>query len=98
MSYAVERGVATITLDHPENRNALTTELLREIGSGLERARSDDAARVVVLTNTGPAFCAGADLKAGRAPTAPRYGLPEVLALIEDSPKPVIGRIAGRGV
>ncbi|MHB1536101.1 MAG: enoyl-CoA hydratase/isomerase family protein [Acidimicrobiales bacterium] len=101
MSYAVKTGVATVTLDHPENRNALTPELLTELGQGLERAGGDGEVRVIVLTNTGPAFCAGADLKTGRPPTAggpaavTAYGLPDILTLMQDCPKPVLGRIAG---
>jgi methylglutaconyl-CoA hydratase len=100
MAYAVDAGVATLTMDHPENRNALTVELLDELGQGLERALADDSVRVIVLTNTGPAFCAGADLKAGRggafaASARPTYGVPHILTLITDSPKPVVGRVAG---
>jgi methylglutaconyl-CoA hydratase len=96
MCYSLEGRVATLTLDHPENRNALTPELLDELGTGLEAAQADDAVRIVMLTNIGPAFCAGADLKARRSTAnASAYGLPDILSLIQDSPKPVIGRIAG---
>jgi enoyl-CoA hydratase len=47
-----ERGVATIALDHPETRNALSPELLAELISALERARDDERVRVVVLAST----------------------------------------------
>ena len=87
-------GVATLTLDQPENRNALTPALLDGLGENLDRAASDDAVRVIVLTNNGPAFCAGADLKGGGLAPA-RYDLPSILAAIQDCPKPVVGRIAG---
>ena len=55
-------GVATITLDSPANRNALGRALLADLAVALDRATAPDV-RVVVLTHTGPAFCAGADLK-----------------------------------
>jgi methylglutaconyl-CoA hydratase len=98
MQYSVDQGVATLTMDHVDNRNALTPELLTGLVDGLERAVADPAVRVIVVTNSGPAFCAGGDLKAGEAQAsgeAPVYGLSDVLSLILDSPKPVVGRIAG---
>jgi len=92
--YDVARGTATLTLNQPDNRNALTPELLDGLGSGLDSALSDESVRVVLLTNNGPAFCAGADLKgAGLAPS--RFDLARIFSTIQDSPKPVVGRIAG---
>lgn len=100
--YAVADGVATLTLDHDSNRNALTPALLNEIADGLTAAEQDPAVRVVVLTNTGSVFCSGANLKAdqpgpqsteGRAP-----GLHELIVRIQELPKPVIARIAGHCV
>ena len=76
--YAVEGGVATLTMDQPDNRNALTAALLNGLADGLAAAGADETVRVVVLANTGPAFCAGADLSAGsggQAAVAPRAGL-----------------------
>lgn len=93
--YSGAGGVATLTMDQPDNRNALTPSLLNGLGDGLLKAQEDDAVRVVVLTNTGPAFCAGADLSGRRSDVEPRYGLEQVLAAIQDCPKPVVGRIAG---
>lgn len=55
-------GVATITLDSPANRNALSDSLVRSLGLSLQEADSDPEVRVVVLTHTGGTFCAGADL------------------------------------
>ena len=62
-------GVATITLDSPANRNALGRALLADLATALDRATAADV-RVVVLTHTGPAFCAGADLKERSSGTA----------------------------
>ena len=99
--YSLERGVATITLNRPENRNALSIELVDSLGRDLDRALADPAARVVVLTNVGNTFCAGADLKAALAstganaqPTSGRSFL-DIFDLILDSPKPIVGRLAG---
>src|SRR6266699_6824225 len=96
--YAVQDAVATLTMDQPHNRNALTPALLDGLADGLAAALADHAARVVVLTHTGPAFCAGADLSAGRGAAPPRTGLAEILAGIQDAPKPVLARIAGHCV
>jgi methylglutaconyl-CoA hydratase len=93
-------GVATVTLDRPDSRNALSVGLLNDLGDALAAASSDPAIRVVVLTNAGTTFCAGADLKAALRPGGEevRWRLPEVLSLILDSPKPVVGRIGGHAM
>ncbi|MEQ1874159.1 MAG: enoyl-CoA hydratase-related protein [Ilumatobacteraceae bacterium] len=59
---AVVGGVATITLDSPGNRNALSRQLLADLHSSLDEAEQPGV-RVVVLAHTPPVFCAGADLK-----------------------------------
>jgi enoyl-CoA hydratase/carnithine racemase len=93
--YEVAGGVATMTMDQPHNRNAMTPALLNGLGDGLAAATADPSVRVVVLTNTGPAFSAGADLSGAAGLEAPRFGLADVLAAILDSPRPVVARIAG---
>jgi methylglutaconyl-CoA hydratase len=93
-TYAVAGGVATITLDQPERRNAMTAPLMNALGDHLQSAMADDAVRVVVLTNTGPAFCAGANLKQDDT-EPPRHTLVDIFELMLDGPKPVVGRIAG---
>ena len=61
--YEVRDGVATLTLNRPDQRNALNGELLAALVDGMKRARDDDAVRAVVLTGSGEkVFCAGADL------------------------------------
>ena len=92
--YSVDRGIATITLNRPDNRNALTNELMNSLGDNLSAAMSDDAARLVVLTNVGNTFCAGADLKGGSSEPA-RHSLVDILVAMQDGPKPVVGKIAG---
>ena len=59
---SVRDGVATITLDSPANRNALSRRLLAELNQALDLAAQPDV-RGVVLTHAGPVFCSGADLK-----------------------------------
>jgi enoyl-CoA hydratase/carnithine racemase len=61
--YEVSGGVATLTLNRPDQRNALNAELLGALVEGVKRARDDDEVRAVVLTGAGDkVFCAGADL------------------------------------
>jgi enoyl-CoA hydratase len=69
--YAVSDGVARVTLNRPEQRNALNAELLAGLVEAMKRARDDEAVRAVVLTGAGEkVFCAGADL-GGFAADAP---------------------------
>jgi enoyl-CoA hydratase/carnithine racemase len=60
--YEVDDRVATITIDRPEKRNAMTDAVLREFHEAVARAGADDAVHAVVLTGAGGAFCAGTDL------------------------------------
>ena len=92
--------VATITLDSPANRNALSRQLTGELERCLRTALADAGVRVIVLTGAGSVFCSGADLKEQR--TANEAGqrngpgaLVPILELMLDSPKPIVGRING---
>jgi enoyl-CoA hydratase/carnithine racemase len=60
--YAVADAVATITLDSPHNRNALSRQLVTELVERIERAGADDEVRVVLIESAGKVFCSGADL------------------------------------
>jgi enoyl-CoA hydratase/carnithine racemase len=61
--YEIDEGVATVTLNRPEQRNALSNQMLGELVDAMKRARDDDAVRAVVLRGAGEkVFCAGADL------------------------------------
>ncbi|MEN3335501.1 MAG: hypothetical protein V7641_4866 [Blastocatellia bacterium] len=62
--YAVADGVARITLNRPDKRNALDAEIITEIRRALDEAARDEAARVVLLAGAGKDFCSGADLAA----------------------------------
>ena len=95
--YEVGGDAATITLDSPHNRNALSAQLVAELSARLAEAGADPAARAVVLTHTGRVFCAGADLKAAGSGSTADSGaaLMALLTAITELPKPVIARIAG---
>lgn len=86
-----ERGVTRLTLDSPQNRNALSTTLVAELTQALKAAEGDDDTRAVVLTHTGTTFCAGADLKSLLDPEA----FVGVLRTIVEHPKPVVARVTG---
>ena len=60
--YEVEGEIATVVIDRPEKRNALTWALLGDFLAAVKRAGEDPAARVVIVTGAGGAFCAGTDL------------------------------------
>jgi enoyl-CoA hydratase/carnithine racemase len=95
--YDVVDGVATITLDSPHNRNALSRQLVGELMDRLERAARDDAARLVLLTSSGRVFCSGADLSeaaTGNAEDGPRAIVGLQRAIVAH-PKPVVVRLAG---
>ncbi|MDA0311500.1 MAG: enoyl-CoA hydratase-related protein [Gemmatimonadetes bacterium] len=62
LPYTVDNGIVTLTLNRPEKRNALNQAMIAALKASLERAATDDAARVVVITGRGQDFCAGADL------------------------------------
>ncbi len=91
-------GVATITLDSPHNRNALSAQLRSELVAALDAVATDERARVVVLTHTGPVFCSGMDLKETATAAVGNEGvreLPGILQRVARCPKPVIARLAG---
>jgi methylglutaconyl-CoA hydratase len=85
-------NAAWITLASPENRNALSAQLVTELRGHLQTAVDDPAVRTIVLTGEGRAFCAGADLKSRGDMGDSGGGNPfiEILKLMRDGPKPVI--------
>lgn len=93
-----DRGVATVTLDSPANRNALSAQLVSELVGHLADASRDDGVRLVVLTHTGSTFCAGADLAESAREGGPSKGtqrLVELLRMILELPKPVVALVDG---
>jgi len=101
--YDVTDGVGTITLNRPDGMNSLTTEMKELLRATVVRAAADPAARAVVLTGAGRAFCAGQDLREHAANLAAGKGLddtvrkhynPVVLALA-GMRKPVVAAVNG---
>jgi enoyl-CoA hydratase len=95
--YEVDRAVATLTLDSPRNRNALSTRLVSELAQGLAQATEDDAIRAIVLTHTGTVFCSGADLSeasSGDPTDAPRK-LVALMQALAAAPKPIVAKVDG---
>ncbi|GGT24729.1 enoyl-CoA hydratase family protein [Streptomyces chromofuscus] len=86
-----DRGVATLTLDSPANRNALSAALVGELADALADCGKDGDVRAVLITHTGTTFCAGADLRDPPHPDA----LVGLLRQIVDLPKPVVARVTG---
>ena len=97
--YEIRDGAAWITLNRPENRNALSAILVTELYDHLTNANADDEVRSIVITGNGPAFCAGADLKSPPGQLSEGVGravhYADVLTAIIDSPKPVIAAVNG---
>ena len=94
----VRVGIATITLDSPRNRNALSAALRSQLTAHLTAALHDDDVRALVLTHTGPVFCSGMDLREARGADLAGQGVREFPAILETlwtSPKPDVARIAG---
>lgn len=85
------RGVETLTLDSPHNRNALSCALVGDLAAALTEAGEDTGVRAVLLTHTGNTFSAGADLRDPPDPDA----LVALLRQIVELPKPVVARVAG---
>ena len=97
-----DAGVTTLTLDRPQSRNSLSLGMLRAMAEALAGIAADEAVRVVIIAGSGPAFCAGHDLKELRASGYdPDYidalfaACAEVMLAIVRLPKPVIARVHG---
>ncbi len=110
ITFDVADRVATITLHRPEQLNAFTNTMMRELIAAFDRTDADDEVRAVIVTGAGRGFCAGADLSSGGGtfakggsdvPSAvgvPRDGGGLVSLRIFESTKPVIGAINGAAV
>ncbi len=101
VDYEVSAHVARITLADETRRNALSVDLLAQLLEAVSEADRDHDVRVVVLTNRGPVFCSGANLRERSAdsPSASLgTGMSELFLRIRGSKKIFVGRIAGHCV
>jgi naphthoate synthase len=104
--YELTDGIAKITIDRPEVRNAFRPETLIEISDALERAREDTEVGVIVLTGAGPlAFCSGGDQRvrgdtgyvAGGAQVG-RFHVTDLHVQMRRTPKPIVAMVAGYAI
>jgi methylglutaconyl-CoA hydratase len=103
---ALDGGILTLTLNRPEKRNALSSELIELLHQSLEAADLDSAVRVVLVRGAGKDFCAGADLEellasASHSPAANEAAalrLGHLFVRIRELPKPVLAMVQGRAL
>jgi methylglutaconyl-CoA hydratase len=96
-------GIARVTLNRPELRNAFDDELIKKLRGAFEDISKDQSVRVMVLAGNGPAFCAGADLNWMKRMAGYGYdenladakALAQMLATLDRLPKPTIARVHG---
>jgi naphthoate synthase len=99
-------GIAKVTIDRPEVRNAFRPETLIEISDALERAREDPEVGVVVLTGEGPdAFCSGGDQRVrgdtgyvAEQATVGRFHVTDLHVQMRRLPKPIVAMVAGYAI
>ncbi len=99
------KGVRTLTLNRPDALNAFNRELWGELCHAVEEAKSDNSAKVIVITGSGRAFSAGADLREkmdtngqDKWTQSPSVGVTQLVDLLVDFPKPIIVAVNGLGV
>ncbi|MGY2084178.1 enoyl-CoA hydratase-related protein [Blastococcus sp. SYSU DS0539] len=98
LQVSVSGGVATLTLDSPANRNALSRAMRAQLRAALDDALADDAVRVVVLDHTGRVFCSGMDLAEASGGSSEDQGVrefPELLSQVWSASKPVVAVVRG---
>src|SRR5438874_7608213 len=104
--YEVAEGIAKITIDRPEVRNAFRPETVIELSDAFNRAREDTSVGVIILTGEGPlAFCSGGDQRvrgdAGyvqQSTGVGRFHVTDLHVQIRRTPKPVVAMVAGYAV
>src|SRR6476620_4408253 len=104
--YELRNGIARITLNRPEKRNALDGEVVAELKAAFTASASDAACRVVLLTGAGTDFCSGADLasleKTAQASVldnmADARSTADLFLMMRNHPRPVIAAVQGRAL
>jgi len=106
IDYRVESGIARVTLNRPEKRNALNPELVAGLKDALARSAADSTVRVVLLTGAGSDFCSGADLAGlDRAAGAgvmnhldTARDMADAFLAMRHHPRPVVAAVRGRAL
>src|SRR4051794_27319205 len=104
--YELRDGVARITLNRPEKRNALDGEIIAELKAAFTASASDDACRVVLLTGAGTDFCSGADLAALEKSAqgsvlgnmADARSTADLFLMMRNHPRPMVAAVQGRAL
>ncbi|MEW6209953.1 MAG: enoyl-CoA hydratase-related protein [Acidobacteriota bacterium] len=104
--FAIDQGVARVTLNRPDKRNALDAEIIGEIRDAVNRTARDESVRVIVVTGAGKDFCSGADLAAlqriSEATVMDNFAdarrFAELFIAIRNHPRPVIAAVRGRAL
>ena len=104
--YETSEGIAKITINRPEVRNAFRPETVRELADAFERARDDTEIGVIILTGEGPlAFCSGGDQRVrgdtgyvGQGEGVGRFDVTDLHVQMRRLPKPIIAMVAGYAV
>lgn len=105
---SIDDGIATLTMNRPDSRNALSRDMVLAMHAALAAHAIDPAVRLVILTGAGQAFCAGGDVKGfAKAATGAAAAMPfdqrvtdlrmrmEVVRLLHEMPKPTLAVIPG---
>jgi enoyl-CoA hydratase/carnithine racemase len=99
---SVADGIATVTLNRPEQRNAMNAQLLRGLGAAFDELDGRKDVRVVLVRGEGPAFCSGMDLKEMEAQRGaagdPESGVVRILRRVEASRHPTIAVVHGDAI
>lgn len=104
--YELREGVARITLNRPDKRNALDGEMVAELKAAFTASTTDDACRVVLLTGAGTDFCSGADLaaleKSAQSSVLDNMtdarATADLFLMMRNHPRPVIAAVKGRAL
>jgi enoyl-CoA hydratase len=101
--YTTEGGVATLTLDRPESRNAVNRAMCDDLVAAAAAARDDAQVQLVLVRGNGPVFCAGADLKERKGMAADEVRARRLAAVaaygaLESLPMPVIAVVQGAAI
>ncbi len=106
VTYHAERGIARVTLNRPERRNALDQELLTELRDALRAAAADESVRVVLLAGAGKDFCSGMDLRTFGEDTSgdlakfqgEARNMAGLLLDMRRHPRPIVAAVQGRAL